>query len=140
LCSGDCQWRFTGKAIEGIYSASFVVYGLINVHFTYRFFITHMQGVIKSRAVIMEILLHGGVHKTRLTMCVQRTIVAVSPNSYRYGNPTALLFTRIVVEMHVDVNNIQVFIVETETQEWMSFALLSTHRICPTVANNENVL
>jgi hypothetical protein len=42
--------------------------------------------------------------------------------------------------MHVDVNNIKVLIVAMETQEWMSFALLSNHGIFPTAVNNENVL
>ena len=48
---------------EGYKSGSFVIYGLIDVHFAYQLLITFMQQVIKARVVIMVTLKCGRVYK-----------------------------------------------------------------------------
>jgi len=55
--------------------------------------------------------------QTQLTICVKRSMVAVSPNCYCHGNSTTLLIAYIVVDLHSAVNNIKVFSAEMVMQQ-----------------------
>lgn len=60
-------------------------------------------------------------------MYLERYIVARSPNHCRHENATFLFL--FIVAVGVAVNDIKVFSVAMEMQQWVTFALFSSYKI-----------
>jgi hypothetical protein len=67
-------------------------------------------------------------------MYLQRYIVARSPNHCCHEN-AALIFL-LIVALSVTVNNIKVFSVAIEMQQWVTFALLTSYKIFRVALNS----
>jgi len=55
-------------------------------------------------------------------------------NHCHNGNTTVLALC--IVDLHVTLNNIEKMSVVTETQQWLPFVLLSSHKTFHTAVNN----
>jgi len=64
--------------------------------------------------------------------------VALSHNHCCHGKATINIFG--IVDLHVAVNNIKVFIAATEVQQWVLYALFSSYKIFRTAVNNQHIL
>jgi len=67
-------------------------------------------------------------------MYLRRYFVARSPNHCCHENATSLFLFIVVVG--VAVNNIKVFFVAMEMQQWVTFALLSSYKIFRVAVTN----
>jgi hypothetical protein len=75
-----------------------------------------------------------GIHLTRDPWEYVRYIVARSRNDCGHGNATVCsLF--IVAGVDVVVNNIKMFSVAMEMQQWVSFTLVSSYKTFPTAVH-----